>query len=221
MQQAAAPLLGDQGIPPEHAAGAGIKGEQGTAAEAAFRVVPRFPRRIGRLIDGRPGEVRRHVQHAIVHGWGEAVVDLALRRPAGIAGSSTISSRSNRYSRASRAHRNERSLTMPPGNAFSAGGDIDAAIRAGRQRPTRIRLRMSGERIPANVVGHGAYVLPFPGQAMADRPANAADGKSLSPAEQSTSSPPGAPGSPARNRQTPHLRRSRSRGPPRQRRTNS
>ena len=159
VQQAAAAFLGDQRVPPEHLVLLRVEGQQRAAAEAALRVVPGQPGRVGRLIDRRPRQVRGHVEDAVRHRGGEAVVDLALRGPAGVA--RVV------HHLVQREEVIERILLLvvaddldhAAGNALRAGRGVDPPVRSDRHRPARVGVRMPGERIPAGPVSALAGVL--------------------------------------------------------------
>ena len=152
VQQAAAAFLGDQRVPPEHLVLLRVEGQQRAAAEAALRVVPGEPGRVGRLIDRRPRQMRRHVEDAVRHRGGEAVVDLALRRPAGVARVIHHLVQREEVIQRILLFVVADDLDHAAGDALGAGRGVDPPVGPDRHRPAGVGVRMSGERIPTGPV---------------------------------------------------------------------
>src|SRR5712675_987815 len=138
VQQAAAALLGDESVPPENAVAASIESQQRRAAKATLLVVPRVPRRINGQIDRGPGKMRRHVQHAVVHGRREAVMDFALRRAAGVAGIVHLFGEVEEIVEVVALLVVADRLDYAARDAFRAGSRVDAAVGPDGKRPTGV-----------------------------------------------------------------------------------
>src|SRR5712671_4098204 len=138
VQQAAAALLGNESIPPENAVVAGIESQQRGAAKATLLVVPGIPRRINGQIDWRAGKMRRHIQHAVVHGRREAVMDFALRRAAGVAGIVHLFGEVEEIVEVVALLVVADRLDYAAGDGFRAGSRVDAVVGSDRKRPTGV-----------------------------------------------------------------------------------
>src|SRR5882762_2546946 len=148
VQQAAAALLGDERIPPKNAVVAGIESQQRGAAKATLLVVPGVPRRINGQIDRRPGKMRRHIQHAVMRGGREAVMEFALRRAAGVAGIVYLFGEVEEVVEVVALLVVADRLDYAAGDALSAGSRVDAAVGPDGKRPAGVGVRMTCERVP-------------------------------------------------------------------------
>ena len=152
VKQAPATLFGNQGLPPFHLVGLGVESQQRAAPEATFLVVPGKPGGISQLINGGGGKVGRHVENAVVHGRREAVMDLALRRPAGITRIIDHFIDIEEIVEAVLRLVVTNHLDHSARHSLGTRGSIDAAVRPHGKRPASVGILVLGELVPFHLV---------------------------------------------------------------------
>src|ERR1700720_2808285 len=92
----------------------------------------------------------RHVQYSVVHRGREAVVDLALRSAAGVAGIIHLFGEAEQVVEIVALFVVAYWLDYASGYGLRASSRLDPAIGTDGKRPTSIRVRMTCEWVPLN-----------------------------------------------------------------------